>query len=87
VSSVYHHPIPLELDEDVVLHRLSLDEYHRLIDAGAFEDRAPFELIDGVLVAMSLRSAEHEEAIGFLNAAGSSCTSIPSATPCDRSAP
>ena len=38
-------PAPqVELDE---LYRMSTDEYHRLIDAGAFEDFPPCELIDG----------------------------------------
>ena len=59
--------MPLELDEDVVLHRMSLDEYHRIIKAGGFGDRAPFELIDGLLVAMSPISEEHREAVWFLN--------------------
>jgi Uma2 family endonuclease len=63
---VYDRRMPLELDDDVVLHRLSLDDYHRLIDAGLFEDRAPFELIDGLLVEMSPISEAHKEAVWFL---------------------
>jgi Uma2 family endonuclease len=47
------------------LHRLSLDEYHRLIDAGAFE-RAPVELIDGLLAEMSPKSRAHENAVAWL---------------------
>lgn len=48
------------------LHRYSLDEYHRLIDAGAFEGQR-VELIDGLLVTMSPKTTEHESAIRWLN--------------------
>ena len=34
--------------------RLSLDEYHRLIESGGLDEGARVELIDGLLVAMSL---------------------------------
>jgi len=39
------------------LHRLSTDEYHRLIEAGAFEDFPRIELIDGLLLRMIPRRA------------------------------
>jgi Uma2 family endonuclease len=54
----------VELDE---LYRMSLDEYHRLIEAGAFEGFPNCELIDGVLVRKDVKSAEHENAIAWLN--------------------
>ncbi|MEJ7824430.1 MAG: Uma2 family endonuclease [Solirubrobacteraceae bacterium] len=51
------------LDE---LYRLSIDDYHRLIEAGAFEDFPPCELIDGLLVRKDMKSREHENAIEWL---------------------
>ena len=54
----------VELDE---LYRMSTEEYHRLIEAGAFEDFPNCELIDGVLVRKDIKSPEHENAIAWLN--------------------
>jgi Uma2 family endonuclease len=48
------------------LHRFSLEEYHRLIEAGAFDEDARMELIDGLLVDMSPKSPAHENAIAWL---------------------
>jgi len=48
------------------LHRLSTDEYHRLIEAGAFEDFPRIELIDGLLLRMIPRTREHENAVAWL---------------------
>lgn len=48
------------------LHRLSIDEYHRLIASGGVEEGARFELIDGLLLDMSPKSPEHEKAIAWL---------------------
>jgi len=48
------------------LRRLSTDEYHRLIEAGAFEDFPRIELIDGLLLRMSPRTREHENAVAWL---------------------
>lgn len=53
----------IELEE---LHRFTTDEYRRLVEAGAFEDFAPVELIDGLLVRKDMRSREHEQAIEWL---------------------
>jgi Uma2 family endonuclease len=48
-------------------YRLSLDEYHRMVESGAIDEDARVELIDGLLVEMSPKSREHENAIAFLN--------------------
>jgi Uma2 family endonuclease len=48
------------------LHRLSIEEYHRLIASGGLEEGARFELIDGLLLDMSPKSPEHENAIQWL---------------------
>jgi Uma2 family endonuclease len=48
------------------LYRMSIDDYHRLIDAGAFADFPNCELIDGVLVRKDVKSREHENAIAWL---------------------
>jgi hypothetical protein len=54
----------LEIDE---VHRLSLDEYHRIIEAGGFDVGARVELLEGVLARMSPQTQEHENAIAWLN--------------------
>jgi len=48
------------------LHRMSPDVYHRLVEAGVFDEDARVELIDGLLVDMSPKSREHENAIAWL---------------------
>ena len=53
----------VELDE---LCRLSTDDYHRLIESGAFDEFPPCELIDGLLVRKDMRTREHESAIAWL---------------------
>jgi hypothetical protein len=57
-------PAQIELDE---LHRFTTDEYHRLGEAGAFEDFPRLELIDGLLVRKDMKSREHEQAIEWLS--------------------
>jgi Uma2 family endonuclease len=53
----------VELDE---LYRLSTDDYHRLIESGAFDEFPSCELIDGLLVRKDMKSPEHENAIAWL---------------------
>jgi Uma2 family endonuclease len=48
------------------LHRLSIEEYHQMIRCGGLEEGARFELIDGLLLDMSPKSPEHENAIAWL---------------------
>jgi Uma2 family endonuclease len=48
------------------LHRISPDEYRRLIEAGVFDEDARIELIDGLLVDMSPRTRAHENAVAWL---------------------
>ena len=48
------------------VHRLSTDEYHRLIEAGGLDEDARIELIDGLLADMSPKTREHENAIAWL---------------------
>lgn len=49
------------------VYRWSLDEYHRLIESGGFDEDSRFELIDGLLLAMSPKTPEHERPIVWLN--------------------
>jgi Uma2 family endonuclease len=49
------------------VHRFSLDEYHRLIECGGFDEDARVELIEGVITNMSPRTREHDNAIRWLN--------------------
>jgi Uma2 family endonuclease len=48
------------------VHRLSTDEYHRLIEAGGFDEDARVELIDGLLADMSPKTPAHENAVTWL---------------------
>jgi Uma2 family endonuclease len=54
------------VDLPTPLHRISLEEYHRFIEAGVFDDDARIELIDGLLVDMSPKPPAHENAIAWL---------------------
>lgn len=56
-------PADVEIDE---LHRISIEQYHRLTDMGADEFLPHVELIDGLLVRKDMKSAEHENAIRWL---------------------
>src|SRR3954451_2313715 len=47
------------------LHPLSLENYHRLVEAGGFEGER-VELLDGLLVRMSPKSKRHEAAVEYL---------------------
>ncbi|MEJ7798329.1 MAG: Uma2 family endonuclease [Solirubrobacteraceae bacterium] len=53
----------VEIDE---LHRISVDDYHRLAEAGAGEFLPNVELIDGLLVRKDMKSPQHEDAIAWL---------------------
>jgi Uma2 family endonuclease len=48
------------------LHQLSIDEYHRLVACGGFDEDARVELIDGLIVDMSPKTPEHENAVRWL---------------------
>lgn len=47
------------------LHRYSVDEYERLVAAGAFRD-TNVELIDGLVLDMSPKSPQHENVVQWL---------------------
>ncbi|HET7291233.1 MAG TPA: Uma2 family endonuclease [Vicinamibacteria bacterium] len=46
--------------------RLRIDEYHRMIAAGVFDEGERLELIEGVIVEMSPQSPRHAEVISRL---------------------
>ncbi len=48
------------------LHRLSADEYHRILEAGGFDEDARVELLDGLLAAMSPKTRAHGNAVAWL---------------------
>jgi len=48
------------------LYRYSLEEYHRLIEAGVFDEDRGVELLDGLLLTMSPKSRAHENAAAWL---------------------
>ena len=61
------NPIPVSLlvpPEEI--HRVTIEEYHGLVNSGALDD-AHVELIDGLIVDMSPRSPQHENAVEWLN--------------------
>lgn len=64
----YHVDVPanaaLEVEE---LYRLTTDDYHRIIEAEIFAERAPIELLDGLLARKGVRSAAHDSTIAWLN--------------------
>jgi Uma2 family endonuclease len=47
------------------VHRFTLDEYHRLAEAGGGEGLR-VELIEGLIVDLGVKTREHENAIGWL---------------------
>lgn len=48
------------------IHRLTIAEYHDLVASGGLSEETRVELIDGLVVDMSPRSPEHENAIDWL---------------------
>ncbi len=46
---------------------LSVDEYHRMIEAGIFGEDEHLELLEGVIVAMSPQSPAHAYCVQWLN--------------------
>lgn len=58
----------VELREPAVAWRIPLERYHDLVDSGFFADGERAELIEGVLVAMSPKGREHDNAVEWLNA-------------------
>jgi Uma2 family endonuclease len=46
--------------------RLRVDEYHRMIGAGVFDDDERLELLEGVIVGMSPQSVLHARVIQYL---------------------
>ncbi|MGA2926564.1 MAG: Uma2 family endonuclease [Solirubrobacteraceae bacterium] len=48
------------------LHRLSAEEYHRILEAGGFDEDARVELLEGLLVSMSPKTRAHENAVAWL---------------------
>lgn len=48
------------------LHRLSIEEYHRLVQSGGLDEDTRVELIDGLIVDMSPKTPQHENALRWL---------------------
>ena len=48
------------------IHRVSIEEYHQLVASGGLSEDARVELIDGLVVDMSPRSPQHENALEWL---------------------
>ncbi len=67
MAALYHGPVSTETALDIEeVHRLSTEEYHRLIEAGGFDEDARVELIDGLLADMSPKTRAHENAVAWL---------------------
>ena len=59
-------PSPTDLSDDVPelpIHRLSVEQYHQMIEQGILEDGAPVELLAGWLALKMTRNPPHESAI------------------------
>jgi Uma2 family endonuclease len=52
---------------DFEVHRWTLEEYHQLVESGGFDEDTRIELIDGLLLDMSPKGAEHENALEWLD--------------------
>jgi Uma2 family endonuclease len=48
------------------VHRLSPEEYHRLIESGGLDEDTRVELIEGLILDMSPKSPAHENVISYL---------------------
>jgi len=48
------------------LYRMSVDEYHRLIESGGLAEDARIELLGGLVVAMSPKTRAHEDVVTWL---------------------
>lgn len=48
------------------LHRLSIEEYHRLVECGGWDEGARVELIDGLILDISPKTPQHENAVSWL---------------------
>jgi len=51
----------------VPVHRLTVDDVHRMVAAGVLDEDDRLELVDGVLVEMTPIGAEHDGALAWLN--------------------
>ena len=51
---------------DSEIYRLTAEQYHLLIESGAFDEKSRVELIDGLLLDMSPKTPAHERAIRWL---------------------
>jgi len=49
------------------VHRISVDRYHRMVEAGVFEPDEAVELLEGVIVSMPPEGPDHAGAIQVLN--------------------
>jgi len=49
------------------IHRLSVEDVYRMVEAGVLEENERVELVEGVLVDMVPISAEHDGALAWLN--------------------
>ncbi len=52
--------------EDPTLHRLSVEDVYRMVDAGILDEDERVELIDGVLVDVSPPGPEHSAIVSWL---------------------
>jgi Uma2 family endonuclease len=51
---------------DAEIHRLTAEEYHRMIESGGLNEDTRIELIEGLLLDMSPKTPAHENVISFL---------------------
>ncbi len=56
----------ITVPQHVPVHPLTVDDYHRMIEAGVFDEGDRVELLEGVLVEMSPISPEHARMVSRL---------------------
>jgi Uma2 family endonuclease len=55
-------------DHPVPIRPITVDEYHRMLEAGILSEREPVELLDGQLIAMPPEGPLHSDVVARLNA-------------------
>lgn len=60
-------PSPVEERPPFAVRRFTVDEYHRLIDAGILQDGDPYELLDGWITRKMTKNPPHEVCLRLLH--------------------
>ncbi len=56
-----------EMDTALRIRPITVDEYHRMLEAGILYEREPVELLDGLLIEMPPEGPIHADVVAMLN--------------------